>query len=100
MKYLLATISLLFLSLLTLSPSYASQIMNRPVICGPFVDIQKELIKNYGENKDEIIGISEQGLIVHVKFSSEKTYTIVEMHVSGMACILGAGELITPGSTL
>lgn len=98
MKYILATISLLFL----ISPpwAYASQIMTRPVICGPFVDIQKEMIKNYGEDQQEIIGISEQGQIVHVKFSSDKTYTIVEMHVSGMACVLGAGELITPGSTL
>lgn len=97
MKYLLATIFLFLIS----STAYASQIMTRPVICGTFADIQKELIKNYGEDQKEIIGISEQGHIVHIKLYSDKTYSIVEMHVSGMACLLGAGELIAvPGSTL
>ena len=81
--------------------------MNRPLICGTFSVIQREMIKTYGEDKEEIIGMSEQGQIVHIKLYGDKTYTIVEMHVSGMACILGAGELMVkedasslPGSTL
>ena len=104
MKYLLAITSLLFL---ISSTAYSAQLMTRPVICGTFSVIQKEMIKTYGEDQKEIIGISEQGQIVHIKLYGDKTYTIVEMHVSGMACILGAGELITkedasslPGSTL
>jgi len=90
MKYLLATIFLFLIS----STASSELLMNKTVICGPFADIQREIIKNYGEDQQEIIGISEQGQIVHVKLYGEKTYTIVEVNVSGMACILGAGELI------
>ena len=104
MKYLLATKTTILLSLSLLflisSTAYSAQLMTRPVICGSFADIQKEMIKNYGEDQKEIIGISEQGQIVHIKLYGDKTYSIVEMHVSGMACILGAGELMVPGSTL
>ena len=97
MKYLLAITSLLFL---ISSTAYSAQLMTRPLICGTFSVIQREMIKTYGEDKEEIIGMSEQGQIVHIKLYGDKTYTIVEMHVSGMACILGAGELMVPGSTL
>jgi len=90
MKYLLATIFLFLIS----STASSEPLMNKTVICGPFADIQKEIIKNYGEDQQEIIGISVQGQIVHVKLYGEKTYTIVEINVSGIACILGGGELI------
>ena len=90
MRYLLATIFLFLIS----STASSAQLMTRPVICGPFADIQKEMIKNYGEDQQEIIGISEQGQIVHVKLYGDKTYSIVEIHASGMACLLVAGELI------
>jgi len=90
MKYLLATIFLFLIS----STASSAQLMSKPVICGSFADIQKEMIKNYGEDQKEIIGMTEQGQTVHIKLYGEKTYTIVEIHVSGMACILGAGELI------
>ena len=96
MKYLLATIFLFLIS----STAYSAQLMTRPLICGTFSVIQREMIKTYGEDKEEIIGMSEQGQIVHIKLYGDKTYTIVEMHVSGMACILGAGELMAPGPTL
>jgi len=65
----------------------------KPVLCGEAEQLISELETVHKETDQQLLGTSEDATVVHLMFSSNKSYTILEIFTNGYACMIATGGI-------